>query len=853
MEKRKLTKEDIYNVRDIEGFPIESSENIIALSDAPRFTACPNPFIAEFIDKYGIAYDVEEDDYHCEPFAADVSEGKKDPIYNAHSYHTKVPYKAIMRYLLHYTKPGDIVFDGFCGTGMTGLAAQMCGSEDIKFKSIIMDSNDEKVWGKRHAIISDLSPAATFISSVYNTPVDIEALDNAFQNIISKAEGECSWMYETSLPEIHPVLGTDRKVKIEYTVWSDVFVCPSCCEELVFWDVAIDKETGAVLDEFQCKACSSILKKKSCERVKTSIFDDGLQNVVSIAKQVPVLIGYKYGGREYTKSPTEEDYKLIEKIEEIKIPYWYPTDRMPYGGESRRNDKYGITHIHQFFTKRNLYVISCLWDAIESLEANIEIKNALKSVITGVMHGTSKLQWFRLNSTFPNMILSGTLYIGSMVREWNVLDWVCGKYKSIKKLKVSILNFDAEGVLVSTNSLTQTTIPESSIDYIFTDPPFGANLNYSELSFMWEAWLKVKTNNDTEVIMNPHQNKGLLEYQELMTRCFKEYYRVLKPSRWITIEFHNSKNAVWNAIQEAIQKAGFVVADVRTLDKKQSSFKQLSSAGAVKQDLVISAYKPNDNFVSEIMNHTGSEETAWDFVRQHLEKLPVVVDADNNGRIDILFERQAFLLFDRMIAYHIVHAIPIPLDAVDFYKGLDEHFIKRDEMYFLPDQVSEYDNARIKMDVEDVQMELFVTNEKSAIAWLYKQLEEPQTYADLQPKFMQEAKTIDKHEIIPELAVLLEENFIQNDEGKWYIPDVTKEADVNKLREKRLWKEFEGYLNSKGKLKLFRSEAIRVGFSKLWKEQNYKAIVEVAERLPEKIVQEDPNILMYYDISLSRI
>ena len=96
-------------VRDIEGFPIGTDEDIIALSDAPFYTACPNPFIEEFIEEYGHPYDPEKDDYHRESFAVDVSEGKNDPIYNAHSYHTKVPYKAIMRYILHYTDPNDIV------------------------------------------------------------------------------------------------------------------------------------------------------------------------------------------------------------------------------------------------------------------------------------------------------------------------------------------------------------------------------------------------------------------------------------------------------------------------------------------------------------------------------------------------------------------------------------------------------------------------------------------------------------------------------------------------------------------------------------------------------------------------
>ena len=112
--------------RKIEGFPIGEDEDILNLSDPPYYTACPNPFIEEFIAFYGRPYDPNEK-YKREPYATDVSEGKTDPIYNAHSYHTKVPHKAIMHYILHYTNPGDLVFDGFCGSGMTGVATQMCG------------------------------------------------------------------------------------------------------------------------------------------------------------------------------------------------------------------------------------------------------------------------------------------------------------------------------------------------------------------------------------------------------------------------------------------------------------------------------------------------------------------------------------------------------------------------------------------------------------------------------------------------------------------------------------------------------------------------------------------------------
>lgn len=451
-----------------------------------------------------------------------------------------------------------------------------------------------------------------------------------------------------------------------------------------------------------------------------------------------------------------------------------------------------------------------------------------------------------------NGVLSGTLYLPSLSAEGDVIKAIEGKFKDFQKVFQMTHTF--RGALCETSSSTQLkTIPNNTVDYIFTDPPFGDNLNYSELSFIWESWLNVLTSNKAEAIVNDVQGKGIAEYQSLMTNCFLEFYRVLKPNRWMTVEFHNSKNAVWNAIQESLGRAGFIIADVRTLDKKQGSFKQVNNTSAVKQDLVISAYKPKEKFRREFEEKAGTEETAWAFVRQHLANLPVVVDADHDGKIDIISERQAYLLFDRMVAYHIMNGIPVPIDASDFYKGLDEKFLKRDGMYFLPDQVNEYDTARIKMDVEPIQFELFVTNEKSAIAWLYQQLDTPQTYAELQPKFMQEVKSVDRHEDMPELSVMLDENFIQDDKGRWYIPDRTKEGDVAKLREKNLWKEFESYMNSKGKLKLFRSEAIRVGFSRLWKDKNYQAIVDMAERLPEQTIQEDDKLLMYYDISLSRV
>lgn len=845
MDRRKLTKQDIDKVRDIEGFPNGTDEDIIALSDAPYYTACPNPFIKEFIQKNGTPYNEATDKYQREPFASDVSEGKSDALYNAHTYHTKVPYKAIMRYILHYTEPGDIVYDGFCGTGMTGVAAQMCGTSEEATMSQWSLIDDGTHWGVRKAILNDLSPMAAFIAKNYTTPINVDQFEKEASRILNECFNECKWMWVTH----HKNGSVEGEGIINYTAWSDVLICPKCSEEIVFGVTAASKD-GKIKDKFYCPHCKMELKKGSCDKKKVVSYDEKKHTTFSVAKQVPLVINYSYGGKRYEKEPDEFDLELIDRIENLQIPYWYPDDMLPEGYNTAQPIRsHGYDRVSLFYTTRILYFLAKLYDLIQKSE----LKDSLSIWFTSQLINISKLNRYRPTVSFPYNPLSGTLYVSSLTCESSPYAAYEGK---IKKFAKALGDIKERNSVISVNSTTDLReVPNNSIDYIFTDPPFGGNLNYSELSFIWECWLKVKTNNTCEAIMNPVQNKSLLEYQELMTRSFCEYYRILKPNRWMTVEFHNSKNAVWNAIQEGLQRAGFIVADVRTLDKQLGTFKQTTSTSAVKQDLVISAYKPTESLIREFEKKAGSEETAWAFVRQHLKNLPVVVK--RGGQIEILAERQAFLLWDRMVAYHIMNGIAVPMDATDFYAGLDTRFLKRDAMYFLPSQVNEYDLARSTCDIENIQFSLFVSDEKSAIGWLYQQLDsrsgESQTYAELMPKFIQELKAVDKREKMPELLVILEENFLMDENGRWYVPDLTKSGDIAKLREKNLLKEFQEYQATKGKLKVFRSEAIRAGFAKLWKDKDYQAIVTMAERLPEETIQEDSNLLMYYDISLSRV
>ena len=819
----KLTKEDIDKVRDIEGFPIAKDEDIIALSNPPFYTACPNPFIEDFISENGTIYDEETDEYNVEPLTNDVSADKHDLIYNIHGYHTKVPPKAIQKYIEHYTKKGDIVFDGFCGSGMTGIAAQLSG---------------------RSAVLSDLGAYATFISSTYNEPNNDKVISE-LDEIITAVEDEYGQYYKTK----HMLNDNYERAfdgsyifgNINYVVWSCIYYCPHCGNEMIYNDILEKQGIKSSQKTFKCPECNMDLDRSKLETKREVGIDKELAIDTNRVLSVPVLINYSVGTTRFTKKPDDLDLRMLEEIDNRKI-IKFPNKELLHGDETERLFRAGITYVKQLYPRRSLFFLSKIFEKCLGDNKKIFlITSALPklTILNRYMpeHGSRALVGPR----------SGTYYLPPLFVENDVTGQLRFQLRKLENL-----TFSKGKTIVSTQSTTDLfNIRNNSIDYVFIDPPFGANIMYSELNYLPESWLGVYTNNSDEAIMNKSQHKGVVEYQIKMSKCFMEIFRIMKPGRWMTLEFHNSKNVIWNAIQESLSVAGFVVADVRTLNKEKKTVNQFTANGCVDQDLVITAYKPRDSFREKFKNDAGSEETAWDFVKQHLEKLQSVII--RNGMIELNSERQAILLFDRMIAYHVVNGITVPLDATEFYRGLDERFLKRDGMYFLPDQVNEYDTARILNDVELIQFELFVTNEKSAIAWLYQQLDNPQTYSELHPKFMQEKKPIDKYEKIPELSTLLEENFLIDADGKWYIPDVTKEADVTKLREKKLLKEFEGYMKTEGKLKSFRTEAIRAGFAKLWGDKQYQLIVDMADRLPESVIQEDDKLLMYYDISAGRI
>ena len=874
--------------RKIEGFPQGTDEAILAMSDPPYYTACPNPFLEDFVRHYGKPYDPSVK-YSREPQTIHVSVGKTDPIYKAHSYHTKVPHLAIVPSILHYTEPGDIVLDGFGGSGMTGVAAQWCGSAPATYRHQLetewkKQGKATPKWGPRRVVLNDLSPAATFIAANYNLPFDVEAFAKAGKQLLKEVEQEIGWMYETT--------HTDGKAKgnIEFTVWSEVFTCPHCAGEVNFLEEALDDESKKVRDSFPCPHCGADVTKDSLDRVMEARVDPGTGDAWKRVKFRPALISYLVSGKRYQKQPDSSDLKVLQRIESLDFPDDIPTSRFPiekmYHG-SRIAPK-GFSRIHHFFLTRAAHAMSILWRKARQ-HPDGRIRHMLLFLVEQGIAPMSVLNRFRANQTSQsNQVLTGVFYVPSQIAEISVA------YRFDSKLEQLIKTFRADNTsggmaAVNVGSAANLPIPDASIDYVFTDPPFGENIFYADLNFLTEAWHGVTTDAAPEAIVDKFKNKALPEYQHLMQRCFAEYYRVLKPGRWMTVVFSNSKAAVWNAIQVALQQAGFVVAEVTALDKVQGSYRQVTSTTAVKQDLVISAYKPNGGLEDRFNQYGATADSAWDFVQTHLKQLPAVkVTSGYPQELLNIVERDPRRIYDRMASWFIRHGTMVPISTPEFLAALPVRFRETDGMVFLPEQLVEYEKARARIP-QIKQTDLFVSDERSAIDWLTNfLLKRPSTRSEIHPEYIPQIGSAKrKGEIIPELDQLLEDNFIQYDgtgdvpsqihsylstnhkdlrsldksnpalmakaKDRWYVPDPNKAQDLEKKREKTLLKEFEAYKSHTGrKIKESRLEVLRAGFRAAWANKDYKTIMSVANKLPDETLQEDEKLLLWYDQALTR-
>jgi len=381
--------------------------------------------------------------------------------------------------------------------------------------------------------------------------------------------------------------------------------------------------------------------------------------------------------------------------------------------------------------------------------------------------------------------------------------------------------------------LFQLNIPNNSIDYIFVDPPFGENLMYSELNFLYEAWLRIETNNSSEAIINRTQNKSIKEYNSLMQESFKNLFRILKPNRWITIEYHNSKSSIWNGLQESLTKAGFVIAHTSILKNKGGSFVINVSPNSVANDLMINAYKPDADFIRKFTKQAGLG-VELEFIQLFLENLPS----------QPMIERTEKMLYSKMVAYYLQKGYQINLDAKTFYEMLFQNFISQDGFWFTMHQVESYEEFKKQMKLQgdiknDGNMLLFIIDEKSAILWLQNFLNEPKSFSDISTAYTKLSNI--RGDIVPDLKILLEENF--SFDGEFYSIPTSKESHISLIekRNRTLKREFETLLveaqTQKGKIKLVRKEALGYGFELCYKDKRFSDILSIAKKLNNTILE----------------
>jgi adenine-specific DNA methylase len=355
--------------------------------------------------------------------------------------------------------------------------------------------------------------------------------------------------------------------------------------------------------EFECPNCEQHLKKRDLKKTH----------------RYPVMVGYRCcekGLKESTAPLDDFDRaKLTEINGNLPADIWYPTAPFPPGVNTSQAIAAGIDTVDKAYTPRGLWAMAYLWNLASKCSDEM-IRNKLLFTLTSLYQRVTLFSEFRFWGGSGN---TANFAVPSIANEQNVFRAFARKADTISWYFRNT-HAGKRDIEVSTQSACHLSqIPDKSIDYVFTDPPFGANINYSEMNFLWESWLQVYTDTREEAIVNRIQKKDISDYRKLLTESFAEIHRILKDQAWLSIVFHNSSDRVWTALQDAIQDAAFVVYGTQTFDKEHGTFKQFVSDNAVGYDLVLHCRKSAKG--KHVLNPEEPQalDEVRDFIRESLK------------------------------------------------------------------------------------------------------------------------------------------------------------------------------------------------------------------------------------------
>ena len=529
-----------------------------------------------FVEKHVSPFDPETDDYNVPALTENVTSTRATAVYAMHSYHQgKKPHDALRQFVRHYTRPGELVLDPFCGSGGTALAAVLEG---------------------RRAVALDRSPAAVFIANHYCKPIDPVELQQAFRELAAAIEPEMDWLYETRCDRC------GGKARTAFTVFSERFLCPRCRKIVPLLDcVAAEGRTAAGRPK-KISVCPHCQRDGHVEEIRTRSERRGAVPVASAyvcaGGCTPARSMRRHDDPDAKKRRFFRKYDLgkIEEIAGRDIPHWYPTIRFPPTFARWKTDlrPSGIESVADLYTKRNLWALA----AIRARAAGSPCEGHALFALTAVCLAVSKMQRYSPGSGFPNMLLVGTYYVPPIGREIEVGTWYQGKLRALLRGYAAI----GAGmprppdVCIAPGDARQLPIPSDSIDYIFTDPPYADAVQYGELNFVWESWLGAETGwHGDEIVVNASRGKTEAHWAASLRLAMDECYRVLKPGRWLSLCYHDTAERRWAMLQDLLSDAGFAVdasGSAVSIDAGRTSFNQFMTDKATKRDLVVSFRKP---------------------------------------------------------------------------------------------------------------------------------------------------------------------------------------------------------------------------------------------------------------------
>ena len=399
---------------------------------------------------------------------------------------------------------------------------------------------------KRKAVAVDIDPVATFITRCTALPVNLEALDDIFSTIKKTVKPEIDELYQTKCPRCG-----------EYTI-----------AEAIIWN---GNKPVEIRYRCQCK---------------------------------------KQGKETLWKEVEQEDLDKLAQVNAAKIPYWYPTTRLVWN--SRVNVFKDMTVV-DLFTHRNLFALAAIFNEIEKI-ANPIHKQLMEFCFTSSLGQASKMV-FVYRKTGREKQVGGWATRGYWIppeyfeiNAWNGFEERFEKLKRGKTETNQLIgsnlqeatNFkelsDKKPFLVLNQSTTAlSSIPDSSVDYIFTDPPYGDSVPYLELDLLWASWLREQPNFDDEIIISdsPERKKDFDEYYRMLMQAFREINRVLRPSCWLTVTFHSTDIRIYNSIIRAVVYSGFKLDKILYQQPARASAKALLAPyGSAIGDYYLRFLKP---------------------------------------------------------------------------------------------------------------------------------------------------------------------------------------------------------------------------------------------------------------------